>query len=193
MIYQAIRIPPDSRVFRDAAAKYGLELALLLGLVEKESSFQQGAWNPEPPWKYFWDIDRNRPFRPVTDAEIASEKPPVDFPAPRGVPADAEWWAQQASWGLTQVMGGVARELGYDGPWLTDLLLDPVLVVDLGCRHLLKKLRRYGDNLPPAISAYNLGTAMKHETGPKAGEFWNQDYVDDVLANRDRWRAQLGG
>ena len=92
MIYQAIRIPPDSRVFRDAAAKHGLELALLLGLVEKESSFQQGAYNPEPPWKYFWDVSHDCPFRPVTDAEIASEKPPADFSAPRVVPADAEWW-----------------------------------------------------------------------------------------------------
>lgn len=108
------------------------------------------------------------------------------------MPADAEWWGQQASWGLTQVMGGVARELGYDGPWLTGLLLDPVLVLDHGCRHLLKKLRRCQDEAA-AISAYNLGSPLRHKTGPRVGEFLNQNYVNDVLANRERWRAELGG
>lgn len=189
MVYHALTVAPESRLFADAAARHALPLSLVLGVVERESSFRVAAWNPEPPYQYFWDVARRKPFRALTAQEITSEVPPEDFPAPEGVPLDAEWWGQQASWGLMQVMGGVARELGYDGHWLTEILTDTVLAVDLGCRHLQRKLRRYGPDLAPVVAAYNAGSPRRRVDG----RFRNQAYVDEVLAATERWRAKLGG
>ena len=92
------------------AAAHGLPPLLITALVEQESAGDPYAWNPEPRYRYLWDVKRNAPFRTPTEAERASEIPPHDFPT-LGGDRDQEWWGQQASWGLMQVMGAVAREL----------------------------------------------------------------------------------
>lgn len=161
---------------KSVAAAHGLEPMLVLGIIATESGGRPAAWRPEPPYRYLWDIARGKPFRPLTAAEIASETPPPDFAAPNNVSRAAEWWGQQASWGLMQVMGGVAREHGFAGEFFTELCCDPLQGLDFGCRYLAACFRRFGA-LERAVAAYNGGTPVV-----VAGKFRNQKYVDDVLA-----------
>jgi soluble lytic murein transglycosylase-like protein len=89
----------------------------------------------------------------VTDAEIANEVPPEDFPYLAGG-RDQEWWAQQASFGLAQVMGAVARERGFRGLYLPELC-DPETGMLYGIKHLDKFLQKY--DLRTALLRYNGG------------------------------------
>ncbi len=165
----------------------GLPLALVLATIEVESSGRPAAWNPEPAYRYLWDCKARRPFRDLTVAEIASEVPPADFPAWPGQPKDAEWVGQQASWGLMQVMGAVARQQGFAGDFHTELCTVPALGIDHGCRYLAACITRFGSEVR-GIAAYNAGSPR-----PAAGGgFVNQSYVDKILAARGRWLLTLG-
>lgn len=158
------------------SARHGLSADLVQAVSTVESSGNRWAWNPEPKYRYFWDVKRKRPFRAVTEAEISSERPPLDF---RGLIADhdQEWWAQQASWGLMQVMGAVARERGFAEPYLTQLL-DAEYGLELGCRHLAALFAWSRGDLRSALAAYNGGPS-----GNKPGEpLRNAEYADKVLA-----------
>src|SRR5688572_17064220 len=95
------------------AIEHGLPATLVFGVCAVESSDNPYAWNPEPKYRYLWDVRRNKPFRALASYEVDSKVPPSDFFGKSG-DRDQEWWAQQASWGLMQVMGAVARERGFD-------------------------------------------------------------------------------
>ena len=138
---------------------YGLPHKLVMAIISKESSGNTWAWNPEPKYRYFWDVKKNAPFRKVTDAEVASKFPPKDFPSLQGDP-DNEWWAQQASWGVMQIMGACAREMGCTAPYLTELN-NPMV----GIQYALRLLSRYRDKYlagggwDAVCRAYNGGPA----------------------------------
>ena len=170
---------PDSILIQSAAAGAGLPPLLLIAIIEQESGGNLWAWNPEPRYRYLWDVKRNRPFRTLTEGERASESPPHDFPALAG-DRDQEWWGQQASWGLMQVMGAVAREHGFRGAYLTELC-DPELNLEYGCRHLTALRGRFhqAHGWAGVIAAYNAGSPRRISEG---GPFENQKYVDQVLA-----------
>lgn len=157
-------IPPEVlkwRVLAQMGASFDLKPAWILGLIWQESRGNPAAWNPEGPYKWFWNVATNRPFRPVTAAEIAAEYPPEDFPTLAG-DRDQEWWAQQASWGLMQPMGAVARECGYRGPWLTELVRDPELNVQIGCTHFARKLKQAVGDVYKAALLWNGGGNAKY-------------------------------
>lgn len=161
-----------------ASDRHKIPLGLALAVTEQESSFDPWAWNPEPKYRYLWNVLTNKPFRKLTAAEDASEIPPVDFRAYRGVPIDAEWWGQQASWGPMQVMGAVARECGFQGRFLSQLC-DPSVGIELGCQHLGKQLRRFKDPFP-ALEAWNGGPgAVGH----------NAKYAGEVLARLEHFKV----
>jgi len=127
---------------------------VIIAVIATESNFNPGAWNPEPKYHYLWDVKRDRPFRKLTPAEIASETPPPDFPCLAGDP-DQEWWAQQASWSYMQPMGAVLRERGFKQPYIPQVLLDVKAAIWYPTKHLLAKIQQYG--LEGGISAYNRG------------------------------------
>jgi soluble lytic murein transglycosylase-like protein len=77
------------------------------------------------------------------------------------------------SFGLLQIMGQVARELGYKGPWSG--LMDPETNLEWGCLKLSKCYKKYAPNLDEGIAAYNCGTPRY-----KNGKLVNQVYVDRV-------------
>jgi hypothetical protein len=167
---------PNAELITTHAALYGLSPQLVAALVAVESTGNPWAWNPEPRYRYFWNVSLRSPFRKVTDAEIASETPPADFPALAGDP-DQEWWAQQASWGLMQVMGAVAREKGLKLPFLTQLC-DPAVNLSIGCQHL-RSLMVWSDGNPTrALAAYNGG-----KVGNSMPPYRNASYAIKVLAN----------
>lgn len=168
----------DGKLFdeaRAAAVRNALPASLVLGIVQTESGFRPWAVNPEPRYRFLWDLKKRRAFRTPTAAEIASEFPPPDFTAPRGVDSDAEWWCQQMSWGLMQVMGAVARERGFAGDFLSELC-EPAVGLEFGCRVLASNIKRWGSE-QRAIAAYNAGS-------PRMGDPRVIDYLAKVAANR---------
>lgn len=160
---------------RSVATSHGIDPNLLEALVLQESGGNPWAWNPEPHYRYFWDVRHHRPFRALTSEERQSERPPKDFPCLAGDP-DQEWWAQQASWGLLQLMGAVARELGFKNPYLPELC-DPQVNLTLGARHLGNRLRWAAGDTKAALSAYNAGTAG----GPAQAILRAGNYATEVL------------
>lgn len=123
-----------ARAILNRGAYKDLSVSLILAIIWQESSGNQWAYNPEPRYPYLWNVRLDAPFRKQTPAEIASETPPADWPCYTGDP-DQEWWAQQASWGLMQLMGAAAREQRFHGNYLTELC-DPYVNLEFGVRHL---------------------------------------------------------
>jgi len=158
--------------------RFAIPRGLALAVVEQESAFDPWAWNPEPKYRYLWNLRTNQPFRKLTPAEIASEVPPLDFKAYLGVSADAEWWGQQASWGLMEVMGAVAREYGFRGRFLSQLC-DPPVGLEYGCRHLAAYLQRFKEPFP-ALEAYNGGPGAVGK---------NAKYAREVLSRLEHFNA----
>lgn len=158
------------QISHEAADRYGLPPLIVHAVVLHESEGGNvWAWNAEPRYCWFWDVRANKPFRQVTAAESAAEAPPKDFKAYPGVDPDAEWWGQQASWGLMQLMGAVAREHGFTGRFLNELH-DPVLNLDIGCKHLAGYAKRFlsSHGWAGVLQAYNGGPyAVTHNTNPE--------------------------
>lgn len=100
---------------------------------------------------------------------------PEKFSKQNGIQLDHEIYLQKTSWGMMQIMGAVARELGYYGP-LTRLA-EPPVGLSWGSKKLAECLKKYG-NLTDAISAYNQGSPRKNEQG----EYFNQAHVTRFLS-----------
>jgi hypothetical protein len=139
----------------DVARRHGLEPDLVEGVCRVESSGNRFAWNPEPHYRYLWNVKTKQPFRKMTAAEVASKRPPVDFPTLAG-DRDQEYWGQQSSWGLMQVMGAVAREFGFQEPYLPQLC-EVRYGLEFGCAVLQSRVRWSGGDVDKALAAYNAG------------------------------------
>ena len=79
-----------------------------------------------------------------------------------------------------QVMGAVFREQGLSG-WLNAITSSPDVQLEYGCRHLKKKIDRWG--LMRGILAYNSGTPFKGADG----KYVNQYYYDHIMAYAKGW------
>ena len=130
---------------RLAAASHGLPPEVLCGQVERESQ-----WNP-------WAIR----FEPKFESHYV--EPLV---GPEGL-SQTEALARSISWGLCQVLGEVARELGFQGKYLSELS-DPVVGLEYGCRKLAKCLRNTNGDMARALEEFNGGG--------------NKNYASEVLA-----------
>lgn len=80
-------------------------------------------------------------------------------PDPNRAPSlDTEKNSRATSWGLLQVMGNTAREIGqFKEPYLTQLL-DPEIGVDVGCRVLSYYLGKENGDYTRALARYNAGS-----------------------------------
>jgi soluble lytic murein transglycosylase-like protein len=126
---------------QQAAQKYRLDPALVCAVVEQESS---------------WNVFSAR-FEPRFEARY------ID---PMHLPDQTEILLRATSIGLMQVMGEVARELGFKGPLLQ--LTDPGVALVLGCQHLANKLKQAGGDTTKALLLWNGGG--------------NPNYATEVLA-----------
>ncbi len=81
-----------------------------------------------------------------------------------------------------QVMGSVARELGYLGP-LQKLCVEQWGIL-YGCLQLKRLMHRYTE-LDDVIASYNAGSPIR----VASGRYKNQSYVDAVNAAIARIRA----
>lgn len=135
---------------RKAAAAQSLDPALVCAIVEQESSWNPWAMRYEPAFfaKYVANL--------YTNNKITA----------------SEAYARGFSWGLMQVMGQVAREVGFDGPFLSQLC-EPETGLAVGCKLLRKKLDALDGDVTRGLLAWNGGA--------------NPAYPSQVLARRPHY------
>lgn len=166
-----MRLPWDK--IDDAAEAENVPADLLGAIVQTESSGNQFALRAET--KHAWIIDPATHKK--TGLSLRSHYvylwKPEECARQAGVTTDTEIWSQVASWGLCQLMGAVARELGLKGP------IVQLLQVDTNLKYaalLLKRLAKRYDKADDILAAYNAGSAVKLING----QYRNQQYVDKV-------------
>lgn len=97
----------------------------------------------------------------------------VSYARKLAISAETEAMCQKTSWGLMQIMGAVARNLGFDD------ILTKLLVAEnnlyFGIK-LLSELSKRFSLQDDVISAYNRGYPKKNAEGL----YLNQKYVDEV-------------
>lgn len=149
---------PWSIIF-DKSAKYNLDSSLVAAIILQESRGKHCASRHEDTWKYVYNAK-----------EFARES---------GVSVRTEEVGQKTSWGVMQIMGTVARELGFKGQFPE--LCDPALGIEYGCKQL-KRIYSKQRELSDIIASYNAGGAYKKNSG----QYINQEYVDSVTEYYDK-------
>lgn len=147
------KLPWD--VIDDIATENNVPANLLAAIVQVESGGDSLACRFEKDYKYLFEAKKNAQENRITET--------------------TEMILQMTSWGLTQIMGAVARELGLKGSILT--LLEPETNL-LYCSRLMKKLAGRYSERSDIIAAYNAGSPVK----TMDGKYRNQAYVDKVNA-----------
>jgi soluble lytic murein transglycosylase-like protein len=132
----------------------GGSLPAMAGWIEQESAWHRNAIRYEPA---FFE-------RYVKDLSVS----------------DTEKIARSTSWGLLQIMGQVAREHGFQGHFLTDLL-EPATNLDLACRILKKRYNETGSWFG-ALAAYNGGLG-----GNRKPPYRNAHYASSVLRRAEKY------
>jgi|SRR5437868_1412600 len=119
---------------RKAAASSSLDPSLVCAIIEQESAWNPWAMRYEPAFfaKYVAPL--------YTNNKVSA----------------SEAYARGFSWGLMQVMGQVAREIGYAEPFLS-ALCDPADALEIGCRILRKKLDAAAGDTTRALLLWNGG------------------------------------
>ncbi len=143
------------------ANKYSLNPAVVFGICCQESLCNPYAARFEPHYKWLYKPNEVRP---------------------RMCSLETEKILQKTSWGLMQVMGGVYREHGFEG-WLTKVATNPEIQLDYGCKHLSKKIRRWGGQ--KGILAYNSGSPRKG----KDGRYVNAYYLKKVVRYGEKFHG----
>lgn len=144
-------------MIKEFGAKHSIDPILISAIIYQESSFNTDAVRFEPKLK------------------MASY--PYSYAGKLQITMETELNFQHCSWGLMQVLGVKARELGFDAP--LHLLCNPYNGIEFGCRVLDKLFKRY-DKIDMIIAAYNAGSALP--SGNPNQSFVNQEYVDSVKA-----------
>lgn len=119
------------------------------------------------------------------EAEFKYLLKPVEFAIARGISEATETIHQKTSWGLMQIMGAVAREIGFRG----DLpeLARPGVGLKWGCIKLKTIADKYGRSSHADIAAaWNGGSVQRNASD---GTYRNQKYVVAVM----RYYSMLTG
>jgi soluble lytic murein transglycosylase-like protein len=145
------KLPWD--IIEEIADAENVPANILAAIIQTESSNNRYAVRFEPGYKYLYQTKNNAQDGRITEA--------------------TEIVLQMTSWGLTQVMGAVARELGLKGTMFQ--MLEPNTNI-LYCAKLLKRLAKKYTQKDDIIAAYNAGSPIKGLNGL----YKNQQYVDKV-------------
>lgn len=139
-----------------------LEPALVCALIEQESRFN--------PWlnRYEMGFENSERYGPVVRRDAAEFVKTATF----WVSLETEVKNRCCSWGLMQVMGQTARELGFTGPMAK--LCDVEVSLWYGTLLLSKKMAAFNHDVHNALLAYNGGG--------------NKGYPDEVLARVEKYR-----
>jgi len=143
-----------------------IDPSLLAAIIMQESNGNVCAMRYEPGWRYVYNAEK---FAKTIGSSVKTEE-----------------IGQSTSWGPCQVMGTVAREMGFRG-WFSELC-DPEVGIKYGARFFAQKVKT-NETIDAAISAYNMGTARKKSNG----KFENQHYVDGVREKQAEISHVLAG
>lgn len=135
------------------AETYRIDANLIKAICMTESSGNPWKVRFEPQWRYFYNVNF--------------------FAQKRNISIPTEQNCQATSWGLGQIMGGVARELGFTEE--LPMLLDPTINLFYVGKKLRQLFDRHGDE-EDVVAAYNAGSPRK----TSGLLFENQKYVDKV-------------
>lgn len=115
------------------ATQYSLDLPLVCAVATHESSWNPYACRYESAFysRYIQPLVNNGTVKTITEATMRA-----------------------TSFGLMQVLGEVAREFGFTGPYLT-ALCDPDTGLDYGCRKLARCFEAHPGDTRTALLAYN--------------------------------------
>jgi soluble lytic murein transglycosylase-like protein len=127
------------------ADKYGIEGALACAIVEQESDWNPWAIRYEPAFFTHY-------IQPMMDTHHIG-------------PQEAN--ARSTSWGLMQLMGEVAREYGFGGPFLSELC-DPETGLDMGCKYFSALMGEVGNDVDKALLRWNGGGNVAYGDQVKA-------------------------
>lgn len=132
------------RLMKRKASEYGLPFEVVAAVVYQES--KGNPWASRVEEKFY--------VRYVSSV-------PLKGHIPTTVSNTTERWHRATSWGLMQIMGQTARDIGFDKECLTRLLV-PIINLEFGCRYLAKCFARSkaGEDmlrLKEALAAYNTG------------------------------------
>jgi soluble lytic murein transglycosylase-like protein len=141
------------QLIEDVADAENVPKNLLAAIVQTESSNNRYAVRFEPHYKWLFKTKDHAKDNGLTEA--------------------TETVMQMTSFGLCQIMGAVARELGLKGPIFQ--LLDEKTNLEY-CAKLLKRLASKHKERDDIIASYNAGSPIKGLNGA----YKNQAYVDKV-------------
>lgn len=148
------------------AKQFKLPYGLVCAICEVESDWNPVAMRFEPMFftRYISGKDIAKPIQPCNRV--------------------TEEIALATSWGLMQIMGATARQVGFDKAYLSELTI-PEVGLTYGCRYLLNVKSKYDSyGLGGIISAYNAGKPIMDKNG-----LWvNQSYVSKVLAAINKYK-----
>lgn len=159
-IGSVLRYEADIRL---ACSHYSLPYHVVAGVVAQESAGNRKALRAEPKYLWLWGDD-----------------PGERLGRPPGEDEATEWYCQRISWGLMQVMGAVARELGFRGDWGD--LFEPDTNLDLGCKYLAWCLKREHGDVFYALQRYNGGGSKTERTARYARGVmvWAEGFEDST-------------
>ena len=147
-----------------------LSPTLVLAIILAESSGNPWACRYEPSF-FSWLVKR------IKDQTIRYSK---------GITRQTEETSRATSFGLMQVMGQTAREIGFKGDFLTQLC-DPEINVTYGVKYLVSRMKLYHKK-EEYIAAYNSG---KPKYSKVTGRLINESYVVKVHEYQRKIRLGL--
>ena len=86
-----------------------------------------------------------------------------------------ELLSRAINWGLMQINGQEARDMGFDGKYLTELC-EPAVNIELGCKKINNLFQKYKNHLD-VIASYIQG----HNKRKPNGEYYDQKKVNEVI------------
>lgn len=132
-----MEFPQLVQLTKETAKKYAIEPSLFCAVVEQESD-----WN-------VWAVR----FEPLFEKRYI-------HPALPDAPTTEEM-TRAMSYGLCQLMGQVARELGFGGKYLSELC-DPFVNLQYGCKHFSNKLKSHNFDIRRALLGWNGGGNLQY-------------------------------
>lgn len=130
------------------AQEFQLDAYIVAADIWTESSGLPYASRFEPSFVWFYDLLQG----PLHDKNLSARRNRKEALRILG---EEEFHFQSTSHGLLQIMGSVARELGYRGG--EEEFYDPTTNVHFGCKHHAGCLRRARGDLHKALLFYNGG------------------------------------
>lgn len=137
-----------------AAEICGLDPLLVQAIIQIESAGNPWVCRYEPMFRYL--------YFPREHADRLNQS------------VETEAQQQMTSWGTMQIMGAVAREIGFNEPLAK--LADLETGLTWSCKKLKQIKERWGDDEVRMIASWNAGSPRK----TVGGLFTNQRYVDSV-------------